>query len=280
LKTKVILEIGCNHNGDYKTARDMITEAHKLGVWGVKLQKRDIMSIPEELRLSQRDLSNSFGKTYQEHREYLEFSLKQISALNKYAEDLGLKFCCTAFDPESIKGLVLAGVRWIKFPSQLYLDSGMYKCYQKYKTNKQRLMVSTGMHNQQELYNVPLLDAVDVMYHCVSIYPAKSQQAQLGALNILKSIAYNDIPSIGYSSHEAGAAAVPYAVAMGAEYIERHFTLCKGWKGSDHSTVSSEPNEIADMVREIKKVEDMIGPGRRELSEQEKIVAKQFRRDL
>ena len=92
MKTKLILELGCNHQGKIELAKKMIDNAEKLGVWGIKLQKRDIGSIPEKIRLKTRDIKKSFGKTYAEHRRALEFNCHEILELKKYTESKGLKF--------------------------------------------------------------------------------------------------------------------------------------------------------------------------------------------
>ena len=275
MQTKIILEIGCNHQGDIETAEKMIIEAARLGVWGVKFQKRDIDSIPIEIREAPRDPVNNFGNTYEAHRRALEFSLKQIQHLKEFTENLDLQFVCSAFDPVSVKGLILAGVKWIKFPSQLLLDSKMWDAYKKNSQMNSKLMASTGMHSRDEIEKVDY-GLLNVVFHCVSIYPCKVELCNMSMINNL--YYYSGwMGRIGYSSHETNAEAVPIAVTMGARWIERHFTLCKGWKGHDHRTVSSTPDEIEKMIIEIKRAEKIRGLESRPIGPEEMIVAKKFR---
>jgi len=279
MQTKIILEIGCNHQGDIETAEKMIIEAARLGVWGVKFQKRDIDSIPIKIREAPRDPVNNFGNTYEAHRRALEFSLKQIQHLKEFTENLDLQFVCSAFDPVSVKGLILAGVKWIKFPSQLFLNEKMHDTYKESKTTNNKLIVSTGMHTKDEIDSGLVMNScnINVILHCISVYPTKIEMCNLSTVDILiKDLEWYDI-GVGYSSHEIEAGAVPYAVAIGAEWIERHFTLCKGWKGHDHRTVSSTPGEIEKMIIEIKRAEKIRGLESRPIGPEEMIVAKKFR---
>lgn len=278
MKTKLILEIGCNHQGDISIAKKMIQEAAVMKVWAVKFQKRDIDSIPPEIGDAPRDIKTSFGPTYREHREALEFSIDQMIELKKYTESLGLVFMCSAFDVESLKGLIVAGVGYIKLPSQLLLSEEMYM--EILNNYEGQLFVSTGMHTRKEIFRSKWVATPRIIFpvimHCISIYPCSLLDLQLKLIQKLKE--YDRI--VGYSSHEIQGRAIPWAVVAGAEYIERHFTLDKNMKGSDHATVSSDPEEVRNIIQSIEWVEEMMGNGNRFLSPAEMKVAKMYRGDL
>lgn len=266
MKTKLILEIGCNHNGEIGLAESMIDAAAALGVWGVKFQKRDIASIPPEVALKPRSLENSFGLTYGEHRAALEFSIKQIEGLKDRAEAKGLFFICSAFDLKSAQDLLDIECQYIKLPSQLFTDMEMFKLLAE---SPARIMVSTGMHTADEIISGPWTRNTATIFHCISSYPAKLDECQISI--------FKELPIFtGYSSHEIGGGAIPFAVAEGAEYIERHFTLDKNMKGSDHK-ISSDPEEVVKIMMMIGIAEKVMGSGERILSEDELKIRKIYR---
>lgn len=261
-KTKIILELGCNHQGNFDNALRMIDEAVKLGVWGIKFQKRDCDLIPKEIGATLRKPENSFGATYYEHRKVLEFSVDQIAELKAYAEKAGLKAVVTVFDLISMDQMIRLGFEYIKLPSQFYSNYAMnLQLFHGYsKTGKDfqfaqgntKIIVSTGMHTMRELEMWPWFDKADITMYCRSIYPCNLSDIDFQMARELK---YKlNCSRFGYSSHDREGCAIPYMVLLGAEYIERHYTLNKEWKGSDHGTVSS---DFAEMQRIIKQIEEM-----------------------
>jgi sialic acid synthase SpsE len=262
MKTKIILEVGYNHNGDIELAKDLIGAAKELKVWGVKFQKWDINGFPKELKKKVRNNPNDYGRTYEEHRKYLEFDIKQLKELKKYAEKLGLEFVCSGKDLVSLKQLVEMGCKWIKLPSQRYLDNDVFK-YMYYARKEQdvKIMASTGMITGKQIVKSRWFakDGADVLMHCISQYPAKEENVNLAWV----SERYN-----GYSSHETEGRAIQYAVARGCEYIERHFTLDKTDKGSDHA-ISSDVKEMKRIIKEIEYVEKILGEKKRDIKKEE-----------
>jgi sialic acid synthase len=268
MRTKIILEIGCNHNGSMTQAKKMIREASKLGVWAVKFQKRDINSIPEKKKKQKRTDEHAYGSTYYLHRKALEFSIKEIAELKEYAEENGLTFICSAFDLKSANELVGLELDYIKLPSQCLQDNQLFKYLIKSQCQNGRyVLASCGMHTIDEVARSAWTRVANCkLFHCVSEYPADSDNTQLGVFRLgLFS---------GYSSHEIGGLGCKYAVAAGAEYIERHFTLDKTDKGSDHK-ISSDPDEVKEIIGAIEVVEKYCGP--REISDTEQSVAKAYR---
>lgn len=276
MKTKIILETGCNHQGSMAIVSEMIYLAAKLGVWGLKFQKRDIESMPDELKNKPRSQENSFGPTYYEHRKVLEFPAEQMAAIKKRTEDAGLVFLCSAFDEKSIDDLIGIGCQWIKLPSQLYTQDDLQrKLFEAQMRSNINTMVSTGMHDEEEIFSNPWIDRADVVLHCISAYPFGAPEAPfMGVIQRLKE-KRGSLP-VGYSSHDENGRMIYNAVIAGAEYVERHFTLDKHMKGSDHGTVSSDFDEMLEIINAVKMAEYVLG-GPREIGPKEEEVKKIYR---
>lgn len=273
LKTRIVLELGCNHQGDMDIATEMILDAHKLGVWGIKFQKRDIEAIPEDVKNKPRDMNNSFGLTYYEHRKALEFSLEQLEQLKLLAKRKGLMFICSAFDEKSIYDCIELECDYIKLPSQLYTNDKYKKILIEKLKKNQKIMVSTGMHNIKEIINNSWLELAEVIFHCISVYPTALRQMELSVIHELRIKSAN----IGYSSHEINGEGIKYAILCGANYIERHYTLSKAMKGSDHETVSSDFREMMRIIKDIEYAEILLGNYKEQLCEDEIINRKIYR---
>lgn len=272
---KLILETGCNHQGDIKIAKRMIELAGQLGADAVKFQKRDIEEMPNELKNKKRSLSNSFGETYYEHRKVLEFDNDQMQDLLKCCTKHNLVFMCSAFDKKSIFDLVEIGCGYIKLPSQLYTDNNLKDILLDIRKKRNiKILVSTGMHEESEIFSNSWITEADFIFHCVSVYPVTLTNMNLYTLKKLDKKATGQI---GYSSHENEGYGIPYAVLAGANYIERHFTLDKEWKGSDHGTVSSDPPEIQKIISDIKWIERILGNEKRACSLKEREVRNIYR---
>ena len=259
MKTKIILEAGYNHQGNVEIAKKIIDEASQLGVWAVKFQKWDIEGFPEEIKNKPRSDKHAFGKTYIEHRRALELSIDELLELNEYAEKNCLFFICSAKDLVSLKLLVNAGVTCIKLPSQRLFDQEMID-YIKPIQDDLFILASTGMHYQKEIVDSYWRKNATVLMHCITDYPVNLNDCDIA---FMRKIAYN-----GYSSHEFEGRAIKYAVACGAYFIERHYTLDKTMKGADH-IVSSDFKEMERIIEEIKEAEMIMGNGKREMSKDE-----------
>jgi sialic acid synthase len=256
-KTKIILEFGCNHQGNYDNALRMIDEAAKLEAWGVKFQKRDCDLIPKEIGNTPRKPENSFGATYYEHRKALEFSVDQITSLKEYAEKAGLKAIVTVFDLISMDQMIRLGFEYIKLPSQFYSNYAMnLQLFDKRNEHQEiKIIVSTGMHTLYELDMWPWFDKADITMYCRSIYPCDLNDIDFRMARILKAKLNNS--RFGYSSHDKQGCAIPYMILIGAEYVERHYTLNKEWKGSDHGTVSSDFHEMQEIIKQVEDMESL-----------------------
>ncbi len=244
----IVAEAGCNHQGSIDIAKRMISVASnycKVDV--VKFQKRTISSMSKE-QLSRPYLGdNSFGKTYGEHREVLEFTLDQHEELQAYCKLNGTEYSCSVWDMEAARQIASLNPRYIKIPSATNLDFKMIKWL---KNNfKGKIHISMGMTTLEEKLKIKRMISTDpkkfVIYHCTSAYPVSFDD-----MFIKDVIMYCDWNTgVGYSGHHRGISMDVAAMTLGAQYIERHFTLDRTWKGTDHAA-SVEPDGMRRLTRD------------------------------
>lgn len=259
-KPIVIAEIGCNHKGDIEIAKQMIKEAKEFcGVDIVKFQKRT----PKELLTEEEYNSphpipdNSYGETYGLHREFLEFSAEQHKILKDYCEKLGVEYSTSVWDLTSAKDIVPLQPRIIKVPSACNTDFELLDYLSKNFSGD--IHISLGMTTQEEekelfdfLEKNNILDRI-VIYSCTSGYPVPFDEIYLNEIYKLYERYGKKVKAIGFSGHHNGIAVDVAAMALGASYIERHFTLDRTWKGTDHAA-SLEPVGMRKLVRDLKNV--------------------------
>jgi sialic acid synthase len=254
-RTYVIAEIGQNHQGDPEIAKRLIREAKLCGVNAVKSQKRDIrtMLTPEQYAKPYNS-PHSFGRTYGEHREALELSLDTWAELMAYAWELEIDFFASPWDIPSARVLKELDCPIIKIASASLTQRPMLQEIAGYG---KPVILSTGMSTLEEIDGaVDALQGADVyLLQCTSAYPAEFSTVNLRAMATLKK--RYDLP-IGLSGHHRGIAVDAAAVALGAQIIERHFTLDRTWKGSDHAA-SLEPPGLSRLVRDMRAVESAMG---------------------
>ncbi len=259
MKVKIIAEIGCNHRGEMDTAKAMIISAWQAGADYVKFQKRCNKELltEEEYNTPHPNAENSYGETYGEHREFLEFNLNQHRILKTLCGSLGVGYSCSVWDVTSAMEIISLGPENIKIPSALNYNIELYETlFSHYKQGK--IHVSLGMTNLQEERQIITYFTQQkqlhrlVLYHCTSAYPAPFNMLYLKTILRLK----KDYPAvtIAYSGHHTGIAADIAAITYGAEWIERHYTHNKKWKGTDHSA-SLETPELEQLVGDVREVE-------------------------
>jgi len=257
MRTKIIIEIGCNHNGSVDIAKRMIDDAVKLGAWAVKFQKRDPESMSPGEKLIPRNPDNSFGNNYYEHRKALELSINQIQELSIIAKNQGLETIVSVFDMQSARDCLKEKFKYIKLPSQFYSHYALNKLLDDAQSCcPVNVIVSTGMHSFSEVVNWQYFDAFPITLYCRSIYPFELKDFDFNYATSLKGRLKNS--EFGYSSHDKEGQAIFYSVLIGAKYIERHYTLDKNMKGSDHKTVSSDFAEMQSIIQDIERAEEMI----------------------
>jgi sialic acid synthase SpsE len=267
-RTTIIAEIGQNHNGEMTIARQLIDMAAMKvfdkfdnrelpGVTAVKFTKRDLT---EELTVDAYDEPydsvHSFGRTYGEHREKLELSYEEHAELERYARSKGLGFVETLTSLKTLRLLDTVDVDAVKVASR---DLTNLPLLDAIAQTRKRIILSTGMGADREIEEalaVITRHHEDVaILHCVSQYPASYENMNLLAIQYLR----DRFPyEIGLSDHSIGIVMAPVAVALGASIIEKHITLNRGMKGSDHAA-SLEPDGLWRMVRDIRNVETALG---------------------
>lgn len=257
---QIIAEIGYNHTGDFDTATKMIdTAATYCNVSIVKFQKRCVRELlsAEEYAAPHPEPYNSYGKTYGEHREYLEFSLEQHKQLKQYCETHGVTYSTSVWDLTSAKEIVSLHPAMIKIPSACNMNRPLIEYL--YDNFEGEIHISLGMTTKDEEKKIlSLIESKGrmgdtVVYACTSGYPVKFNDVCLCELLRLRDEYGGKVKAIGFSGHHLGIAIDSAAVALGAEFIERHFTLDRTWKGTDHAA-SLEPDGLRKLVRDCNAV--------------------------
>jgi sialic acid synthase SpsE len=272
----IVAEIGNNHQGDFNVARQMIDEAAAAGVQGVKFQKRDMEALlTREGRAAPYTGCNSFGPTYGEHRNALELSIGQMAELKEYSESLGLVFFASAWDEPSLIQVLGLDVELLKICSADLVNVPLVR---KYAAAGIPVILSTGMSSLEDidvaLAEIRAFHDDVVLLHCNSTYPCPEEQIGLPVMDGLRD--RYGLP-VGYSGHEQGIGPSVAAVALGACVVERHFTLDKTLKGTDHQA-SLEPAELARMVLMIREVEKAMRVKGKKVFPEEQAAAKKLRK--
>ena len=270
----VVAEAGLNHNGSVEIAKSLIDVASIAGADAVKFQKRTVNTLAVKETLDAEDNRfPEFGKTYREIREHHEFNLDQYRDLKSYAESKGLDFFVTAFDPSAVDFLEELGVGAYKLASHSATNLELLNYL---AAVKKPTILSTGMADLEELDSAVEIfrknEAPLILLHCVSAYPTPLNECNLLMMDVLKK--RYDLP-VGYSGHELGYLPSVTAVAMGAQVIERHYTLDKSMTGFDHK-MSLEPDELVAMVRDIRALRGIKGTGTKEVSETEWLTRNKY----
>jgi len=260
-RPKIIAEIGCNHKGDMEVAHEMIkVAANFCKVDIVKFQKRtprELLS-EEEYNAPHPNPANSYGRTYGEHREFLEFDLEQNRQLKKWCEQEGVVYTTSTWDLTAAREIITLDPAMIKVPSASNLDFEMLEFLA--DTFRGEIHLSFGMttHDEEEKI-VTFFErkkrARDlVIYSCTSGYPVPFEDICLYEITRLRESFGKRIKAVGFSGHHLGIAADIAALTLGASYIERHYTLDRTWKGTDHAA-SLEPDGLRKLTRDLRNVD-------------------------
>ena len=267
----VIAEIGHNHQGELAKALEMIRVAARSGANAVKFQKRHNRNLyTAEMYDKPYENENSYGRTYGEHREKLEFGWEEYVELKRCAEESGVEFMCAPFDRDSVDFLEKLGITSFKFASGDLTNLPLIE----YAARLGKpLFLSTGAATLDEIrktYQTVLKHGVPMcIFHCVCEYPAEYGNLNLRLIETFK----KEFPEaiIGYSSHDNGILAPVIAYAMGAVVLEKHFTLNRAWKGTDHK-FSLEPEGLRKQVRDLRRYDVMLGDGQKVVRDYEKPI--------
>lgn len=274
----IIAEIGQNHNGNMQTAKQLIDMAVRCGADAVKFQKRDITSeLTEEEFLKPYENPNSFGKTYGEHRIFLELNEEQHAALKQYATQKGITYLCTACDITSIEMMERLNVLFYKVASR---DLTNIPLLERLAKTKKPVIISTGMAGEKEIKDALRVlgeNRTDIIIlHCISQYPAEIDNVNLNAIKTIQD-AFGKIT--GYSDHTTGIIAPVAAAALGAAVIEKHITLSRAMKGTDQAA-SLEETGLRKMIEYIRLIERAMGDGIKEIHPASKAAKEKLARSI
>lgn len=292
----IIAEAGCNHNGDPKIAAKLIREAGACGADAVKFQifraenliSRDLKKTAHLKNIGRAD---SVFKAMKD----LEFGGREYMRLKGIAQREGIVVFASVFDIESLRLTNEIGFPILKIPSgeivnlellneaskcgkPIIMSTGMATLAEVRRAVKiiSKNLLSYGFSNKQLFYKYPIFKKGVILMHAVSAYPARSDELNLKAISTLKKVF--DLP-VGYSDHSIGYEASLIAASLGAEVIEKHFTLDKNMYGPDHKA-SAEPKELKDLISKIRAIGEMMGDGIKRPSKSEKPMLKIFRRAI
>jgi N-acetylneuraminate synthase/sialic acid synthase len=256
----VIAEIGHNHQGNVEVAKKFFLEAKECGADAVKLQKRNNRLLFTRAVYNQPySHENSFGSTYGEHREALEFGEAEYRELKGYARELGITLFATAFDFSSVDFLAKLEMPAFKIASGDLKNTPLLKYVAQVG---KPMFVSTGggdIVDVQRAYDtiMPINPQLCLM-QCTATYPSDPEDMNLRVISTYLQM-FPDLV-IGLSDHQSGIALALVGYVLGARVIEKHFTLNRAMKGTDHA-FSLEPLGLRKLVRDLRRARVAMGDG-------------------
>ena len=265
-KTLIIAEAGVNHNGSLKIAKELVRVAKECGADIVKFQTAKLDSLVSKHAEMADYQKKNIGKeeSQKEMLSKLLLSYDDFIELADYCKEVGIKFLSTPFDIDSIHFLAPMLDIW-KVPSGEVTN---YPYLVEIAKTGKKVIISTGMCEMNEIE-----EALNVLrnngsgditvLHCTTEYPAPFDEVNLNVMDTLKK---KFGCTVGYSDHTKGIEVSLAAVALGAEVIEKHFTLDRNMEGPDHKA-SLEPNELKAMVDGIRNIEKALGASVKKPSE-------------
>ncbi|MEE9399519.1 MAG: N-acetylneuraminate synthase [Dehalococcoidales bacterium] len=265
----IIAEVGVNHNGDVTLARKLIDVAKDTGADAVKFQTFDAEALVTRnaSKAGYQKETTGAEESQFDMLKRLELTEDDFIGLFDYAREQGLVFLSSAFDNGSVELLNRLGVIAFKVPSGEITNFPLLKYIAR---KKKPVILSTGMSTMSEVEEALEIFRNDgltdiILLHCVTSYPAEVEEINLKAMTTLRNAF--DLP-VGLSDHTLGITVPIAAVAMGACIIEKHFTLDKSLPGPDQRA-SLEPQELKEMVKAIRDVEEALGDGVKRPTEEE-----------
>lgn len=265
----LIAEVGHNHQGNLDTAISLIRAAAESGATAVKLQKRDNRNLFTRKGFeSPYESENAFGSTYGEHREALEFGKDEYKVCIEESRSLGIDFFATAFDFTSADFLMELDVPAFKIASGDLKTTQLISYVAKMG---KPIILSTGGGEMEDI--VRAVDAATsvnsnvAVLQCTAGYPPSFDELNLRVIETLRK-EFADV-TVGYSGHDSGIAMALVAYVLGARVIEKHFTLNRAMKGTDHA-FSLEPQGMAKLSRDLQRCHLAMGDGIKRPYESEK----------
>jgi N-acetylneuraminate synthase/sialic acid synthase len=256
----VIAEIGHNHQGKLQHAHDLFDEAKACGAHAVKLQKRDNRSLyTKDLFHKPYENENSYGATYGEHREALEMGKAEYEDLKAHAAEIGITFFATAFDIPSADFLAELDMPLYKIASADLINTPLLRHVAKIG---KPMILSTGGATLEDVrrgYETAAeLNPHVALLQCTAGYPAAWEELDLRVITTYRDLFPDAV--VGLSSHDNGIAMAVAAYVLGSRIVEKHFTLNRALKGTDH-VFSLEPQGLRKLVRDLKRTRIALGDG-------------------
>ncbi|MBP1741960.1 MAG: hypothetical protein H6Q48_4253 [Deltaproteobacteria bacterium] len=257
----IVAEVGNNHEGSFALAEEMVGRAAETGVHAIKFQT----IVPERL------VSSSQKERIQQLKRF-QLSAEQFQRLAELARRKGLLFLSTPFDLESA-GVLEPLVPAFKVASG---DNAFYPLLERVASTGKPILLSSGMLDLEgvrrsrdfirRVWREKGIHQGMVLLHCVTSYPAPPHEANLGAIDQLKSLG----ETVGYSDHTLGIRAAVLAAALGARVIEKHFTVDKKRSDFRDHALSADPEEMRQLVQGVQEVKTLIGSGEKEVMASER----------
>jgi N-acetylneuraminate synthase/sialic acid synthase len=260
----VIAEVGHNHQGSLKTCMDLFKAARDCGAHAVKLQKRHNRTLYTRAAYDRPyDNENSYGPTYGAHREALEFGETEYRELQQYSRELGVDFFATAFDFHSADFLEKLDMPAYKIASGDLRNTPLLRHVARFG---KPMIVSTGGGTLDDVRRahdtVREINPQIALLQCTAGYPCEYELLDLRVIETYRGL-FPETP-IGYSGHDNGIAMAIVAYVLGSRIVEKHFTLNRAWKGTDHA-FSLEPVGLRKMVRDLERTRVALGDGQKKV---------------
>lgn len=282
-KPYIIAEAGCNHKGDMDIAKELIyVAAYYCHADAIKFQKR----CPKELLTKEQynaphpNPVNSYGDTYGAHREFLEFTKEQHAQLKVWCEEAGITYSTSVWDMTSAREIADLNPEYIKIPSacNTHFEMLQWLC----DNYSGEIQISFGMTTHEEEEKIVSLFEKNgrnndlVLFNCTSGYPVPYEDVCLLELERMNKQYRERVKSIGFSGHHLGTDVDIAAYTLGAEVIERHYTIDRNWKGTDHAA-SLEPDDMKKLVCGLNNVWHSLGSKKEEVLPIEEVQRKKLK---
>jgi len=273
-KPFLIAEIGINHNGSIKLAKQMIDLAKNIGFDAVKFQKRNPeISTPEKQKNIFRN--TPWGEmSYLNYKKKIEFGLKEFKEIDKYCKKNNILWFASAWDLDSQKFLKRFNLKYNKVASAMVTN---LKLVNEIAKERKMTFISTGMSSIKDIKKCISFFKKNkckfALMHCVSTYPCPEEKLNLNMIPTLKNKFKCEV---GYSGHEPTVSPTIFAYLLGARYIERHITLDRSMWGTDQAASLSKSG-MENLVSILQKAPLIMGNGIKKISIEEKKMLKKFK---
>lgn len=279
MTVKIIAEAGVNHNGLVSNAFKLVDIAKDCGADFIKFQYFTAKDLVAKNAPKADYQKNSMGDNQFQMLKKLELSRRDFASIKKYCDLKEIGFLCTVFNIKDLPFFIDLGIEYIKIPSGELTNLPYLEACSSFGL---KVILSTGMSEMKEidravktlLLNMSLDDLT--LLHCISLYPV---EPSLINLNFIKTLSSKYKCSVGYSDHSKSIDVPSFAVCVGAQLIEKHFTIDRKMQGPDHKA-SLSPSQLKKMISRIKLAEKSLGLNKKILSPAELKMRNVARRSI